>query len=316
MPKVSIIIPVYNKENYLKKCLDSVCNQTLQDIEIICINDCSEDKSLSILNDYSGKDDRIRIIDFQENKGVSAARNAGIKAANGEFVAFVDSDDYIDLNFYEELYSKAEYSNLDSAKASIVTVNENNIETPKCSSIELYDFVEKDKAYFYCTFTTAIFKRSVILNSKVLFPENIKHFEDPYFLIKLVPHLNSVGVVDSVNYYYSQNSSSQTKQILDSKVIDDILYASLSILDYFKEIAVDKQHYKIVFCYLFNELNSLANSNRLSEDLQKQALLSLDSIKLSANYLDECLEFINNHRVEVLKKKAVLALRSKIKNRG
>ena len=91
MPKVSVIIPVYNTENYLRKCLDSVINQTLDDIEIICINDCSTDNSLNILKEYASKDERIKIIEFKENKGASVARNTGIAESNGEYIGFLIS---------------------------------------------------------------------------------------------------------------------------------------------------------------------------------------------------------------------------------
>ena len=102
MTKISVIIPVYNSEKFLKKCLDSIINQTLNDIEIICIDDGSTDKSLRILNNFADKDNRITIIN-QKNSGPSAARNKGIENAKGEYIGFVDSDDWIDLDFYEKL---------------------------------------------------------------------------------------------------------------------------------------------------------------------------------------------------------------------
>lgn len=95
-PKVSIIVPVYNVEEYLVKCLDSLVNQTLKEIEIICINDGSTDNSLEILNTYAQKDSRITIID-KKNEGVSAARNTGLNISKGEYIMFVDSDDYLEL---------------------------------------------------------------------------------------------------------------------------------------------------------------------------------------------------------------------------
>ena len=100
MPKVSVIIPIYNTEKYLRKCLDSVCNQTLSDIEIICVNDCSTDNSLEILEEYASKDNRIKLIDFKENKGAAVARNAGIDEAKGEYIGFVDSDDFVDETMF------------------------------------------------------------------------------------------------------------------------------------------------------------------------------------------------------------------------
>lgn len=103
MAKISIIVPVYNTEKFLEKCLNSLINQTLKDIEIICINDGSTDKSLQILEKFANKDKRIQIIN-QTNSGLSVARNIGIKKAKGEYIGFVDSDDWVDLNFFEQLY--------------------------------------------------------------------------------------------------------------------------------------------------------------------------------------------------------------------
>ena len=102
MSKVSIIIPVYNVEKYLKKCLDSVINQTYKDIEIICVNDGSKDGSENILKEYATKDSRIKIIE-KKNGGLSSARNAGLDVASGEYCYFVDSDDWIELNTIEKL---------------------------------------------------------------------------------------------------------------------------------------------------------------------------------------------------------------------
>ena len=119
MSKVSVIIPVYNTEKFLRKCLDSVCNQTLQDIEIICINDCSTDGSLEILREYAGKDNRIKLIELLENCGAAKARNIGIDIAEGEYLGFVDSDDFIDLDFYKKLYGKAKETDADAVKGKL-----------------------------------------------------------------------------------------------------------------------------------------------------------------------------------------------------
>ena len=104
--KVSVIVPVYNDELYLSNCLESLINQSLKDIEIICINDGSSDNSLSILEDYSDKDDRISYYS-QANKGPGAARNKGIEKAKGDYIAFVDADDWLDLNALEKLYNQS-----------------------------------------------------------------------------------------------------------------------------------------------------------------------------------------------------------------
>ena len=125
MPKVSIIVPVYNVGKYLSKCLDSLINQTLEDIEIICINDGSTDNSLDILKSYRTKDSRIKIID-KPNEGLSITRNLGIHSATGNYIGFIDSDDWIDLDFYEKLYSAITSNDVDIACATIIRKRENS----------------------------------------------------------------------------------------------------------------------------------------------------------------------------------------------
>ena len=105
--KVSIIVPAFNTEKYLPECLDSVVNQTLKDIEIICIDNCSTDNTLNILNEYAKKDSRIKVIANKVNKGVANSRNLGLDSASGEYVGFVDSDDFIELDMFEKLYKVA-----------------------------------------------------------------------------------------------------------------------------------------------------------------------------------------------------------------
>ena len=103
---ISIVVPVYNVEKYLRQCLDSIINQTFKDFECICVNDGSTDKSLSILQEYANKDNRIKIIP-QKNIGLAGARNTALSVASGKYVLFVDSDDYIDINLCEALYKDA-----------------------------------------------------------------------------------------------------------------------------------------------------------------------------------------------------------------
>lgn len=124
MAKVSVIVPVYNVEKYLKRCLDSLINQTLSDIDIICINDGSKDSSLQILEQYAQKDSRI-VIYNQENSGLSVARNTGLEHASGEYIGFVDSDDWVDLDFYEKLYNSAKNNNADIAVADFIREHPN-----------------------------------------------------------------------------------------------------------------------------------------------------------------------------------------------
>ena len=121
MPEISVIIPVYNVEKYLPECLDSCINQTLNDIEIICINDKSTDNCDSILSDYAGKDKRIRVINHKTNLGLAVARNTGIINATGKYLLFLDSDDMLTSTACEELYNRAEETNADIVFADFYT---------------------------------------------------------------------------------------------------------------------------------------------------------------------------------------------------
>ena len=126
-PKISVIIPCYNVEKYLRECLDSVVNQTLKDIEIICVNDGSTDGTQKILEEYAQKDDRILLIN-KPNGGLSLARNTGMEKMRGEYVAFLDSDDWVDLDFYEKLYNAAKQNGADSAiGCTVYFLDEKNI---------------------------------------------------------------------------------------------------------------------------------------------------------------------------------------------
>ena len=116
MPKVSVIVPVYNVEQYLERSMNCLLNQTLKDIEIICIDDCSTDNSLEILKKYEKLDSKFKIISLNKNQGAAIARNKGLEIADGEYLGFIDPDDSIDLNFYEELYKKAKEDDFDIVK--------------------------------------------------------------------------------------------------------------------------------------------------------------------------------------------------------
>lgn len=247
MPKVSVIIPVYNTEQFLRKCLDSVCNQTLSDIEIICINDCSTDNSLEVLKKYP-----VKIIDLPENKGAAYARNRGIEAATGEYIGFVDSDDFVDLDFYEKLYNKAIETGAEVAKGTLVLYNP---ETDKINSVELFNInekIKKNKAYFYFTFTTGIFKRNLITKNNIRFIESLSHFEDPPFTIKLALFYNKVEIVDNANYFYVNNPKSVTRNVNEEHV-KNTLIGSLEIMDFLNKYCTNEEHYSIIFNFLLEQ---------------------------------------------------------------
>ena len=224
MIKVSIIIPVYNTEKYLKKCLESVCNQTLKDIEIICINDCSTDNSLEILKEYSAKDNRIKIIDFKENKGAAVARNTGIDEAQGEYLGFVDSDDFVDLDFYEKLYNKAIETEADVVKGSYYYFNE------KVFAKSINEKIIEDKNNFVCDYCSAIFRKNFLDTNNIKFPE-LCDMEDPVFAFTCAINANKVEICDKTYINIFRHSDSQTAKPMTSKRLEDKIIGLEKIID-------------------------------------------------------------------------------------
>ena len=206
MSKVSVIIPVYNVEPYLEKCLDSLINQTLKDIEIICINDCSTDNSLNILEQYKNKDERIKLINLKENKGAAIARNEGLKIAKGEYLGFVDPDDYVDLNFYEELYKKAKQDDADIVKAKRKTYGIDG----DIAMTDLNENIIKsgNKFIFSYEWWSAIYKKDLIEKNNILFPIECRKAQDIVFLFRCVLNSNKLSLIDNVFYNYVRRENS------------------------------------------------------------------------------------------------------------
>lgn len=216
MTKLSIIVPVYNVEKYLPKCLESLIKQTLKDIEIICVNDGSMDNSLAILKEFASKDSRIRIIDNQ-HQGVAKTRNTGIEQSTGEYIGFVDSDDYIDIDFFEKLYTSATENNSDIAIASILKHKKffniyNAKYTKEETAITIQDKIKLcgDKKHFFFYAWNKIYKSSLIKNNNIEFSEG-QIYEDVMFAIKALYYSNKIISVYGTKYHYIEHENSLTK---------------------------------------------------------------------------------------------------------
>ena len=213
MYKLSVIIPVYNVENYLRECLDSIINQTVKDIEIICVDDGSTDNSQDILKEYQKKDSRIKII-TKENGGQASARNLGIKEAQGEYIAFIDSDDFIESEMLEKFYTKANDNNLDIAMCKIATYNNQTKEIKDnvwyymlgiFRDFEKEIFNHKDTKEFTCNIAVTpynkIYKTSLIKDNNILFPEGLI-FEDEKFFYDTYLRAKRVSIIPEFLWYW------------------------------------------------------------------------------------------------------------------
>lgn len=254
MPKISVVVPVYNTAKYLNKCLDSLTAQTLSDIEIICVNDCSTDDSLKILKEYEAKDARIKLIDFAENKGVSVARNRGIDAATGDYLGFVDADDSVAPDFYAKLYHKAIETGAPVVKGNVYYVGD-DYKTPELSDFyNQNERIKTNKAYFLYGFTSAIYKTETVKKSKIYFPEGITHFEDPYFSIKASIVFERVEFVDDAKYLYLKHSDSACENVKTPRKATDFAKAINMIADVVNAYNVPKQDYLIYYTFLMRQL--------------------------------------------------------------
>ncbi len=226
---VSVIVPVYNVAPYLARCLDSLVSQTLKNIEIICIDDKSTDNSLEILNDYAKKHSNIKVIALKKNSGVATARNAGIDAARGEYLGFVDSDDYVDADFYEKLYNVAKKENSDMARGNVKIVQYDGSVIKDYH--EIHDVKKYSKWYFSWQWWCAIYRTGMINDNNIRFLTDINNGEDTVFLTTCVSHSNKVMTRPDVFYHYIRREGSLDEPIMPPHKIDSILKACHLLAD-------------------------------------------------------------------------------------
>ena len=232
MTKISVIVPVYNTEKYLEKCLDSLATQTLRDIEIIIVNDGSPDNSQKIIEKFTKKYDNMKSF-VKENGGLSSARNYGLTKAQGEYISFIDSDDYIKKNMLEKMYTKAQKDKSDIVTCDFINLYEDGHEVNMKSNFhysvsELQNYLISPP--MVCT---RIYKKELF--TKIKFKENT-YYEDLELTPKLLLYTEKVSFLEEPLYYYFQRNGSIMKQeVFNDKLLDifDVLssnYQKLSKL--------------------------------------------------------------------------------------
>lgn len=242
--RFSIIIPVYNVEKFLKKCLDSAFKQTFSDYEVVAVNDGSTDSSMKILKEYQIENPRLRIID-QENKGLGGARNTGIKSAKGEFLVFLDSDDYISANMLETLDYYLNKYELDILAFDCTLVNEKGdvlqVATNKEYTEHYTSLTDRQFLLLEPTSCVKIYKRLLYVAYDIYFPERL-WYEDLATVFKLMPHARSIGYLKEPFYFYVQQSASITHSSNTNRMME-IQTALKSNIEYFKQIELWEKYY-------------------------------------------------------------------------
>lgn len=253
--KISIIVPVYNAEKYLNKCIESITNQTIKDLEILLINDGSTDHSLKICREYETKDARIRVID-KKNSGPSDTRNLGIKKSTGDYILFVDSDDYIENTMLEEMYQKIVEEEVDVVRCNIkkykneidyqienmYELANKKITQEKIGKI-LFHFLTL-KENLGCYSVLLLIKKSVIQK----FNTNIRFMEDYEYYARLLLNITSIYFLDKPLYHYRYNGVGLSKS--EERAMKNILDMTEVM------IAVEKILQKKDLEYLIKEINT------------------------------------------------------------
>ena len=230
MPVISVIVPVYNVEKYLERCLDSLINQTLKDIEIICVNDGSSDNSAEILNKYAGNDKRIKVI-TKENGGLSDARNKGMEFVSAQYTAFVDSDDWVDECTFEEAYKAIEKYKTDFVCFASQKVYENGkVEIQKLPFNGLQKMNYKRFRKTPVTVWSKIFKTSIIKEHECVFPKGY-NYEDNVFWTMYFPWIKTGYYINKPFYNYFQRA-------------DSIIYSDKKLFRYTNLIPLIFKYYK------------------------------------------------------------------------
>jgi len=246
---ITVIVPIYNVEKYLSKCIDSILNQTYTNLEIILVDDGSQDNCGKICDEYAKKDNRIKVI-HKENGGVSQARNVGLDNANGEFIAFIDSDDYIEK---EMLYIlKNNIKNVDLSVCGSQKVIDNNIieqfkiekdvTTHKNKFMQSMFYGKKHKYKYQGLLVDKLYKNEIIKNYNLRFDEEIKYNEDRLFVFEYTNNCdNGVCISNYMGYNYFQRENSAMHQ----KEYKKEMYTEFVAFEKMSEIAREKQEFKI-----------------------------------------------------------------------
>ena len=304
-PLVSIIVPVYNAQEYLSKCIESILNQTMKDYELILINDGSNDKSPKICDKYSLKESRIKVI-HKENEGVSIARNTGINISRGKYIVFADSDDYVDENWCCEMYKAIINNNRNMIMTGITIYNTrnnnyiiNNLNINSDADISMVkkkDFFILYKKQLINSPCNKIYITEIIKSNNVRFKENLKLGEDLLFNLEYLKFMDEDIIVLNkplYNYILSDKESLDNRYYEDLFQIYKMLYGELySFMVLFN---TDIKTYEVSFysSYFFMLMRALQNTFNKENKASFFKKINLNSTILRSKEFKMCIEKIN-----------------------
>ena len=296
-PLVSIILPVYNAQNHLARCVGSICAQTYRNIEIIILNDGSKDQSLPVCEEFRQKDSRILLVD-KANSGVSDTRNLGLKLASGKYVEFVDSDDYLDPDFTERLVAAAEENEADFVIAPYKMVIPAGVSKPeqvldkiqdelgvmsvaRPPEVREYGFLpagvydkdtfalrlmDKPASYFYSVLWNKLYRRDILTGNDIQFVSEMRWAEDLVFNLRYIQYAERFVAIDKPGYYYVQNPQSICHTQINAATI---VQNKLQVFRYYKDLYTRLGIYEEVRPQLYKFLVDIAESTYPSGPFKK-----------------------------------------------
>ncbi len=291
MKKVSIIVPVYNVEKYLERCLEALVNQTLKDIEVIIVNDGSKDGSKAIIDKYEKEYPDIIKAFHTENGGASKARNYALQHVTGEYIGFVDSDDYIEENMYEKLYNKAIKENADIVCCNYYRVKEEqkkfNAKNFGNKKIDKDDVFNKNIYEANLLFDEVpylwnkIFKADIIKNNNFKFDNDLRIYEDLLFTYKAFSKANKISRIEDCMYYYIVSRAGSLTQYLTEKRFD-IFNVTEKLNNYYKEIGKYEELKDALLYVILKHIYVILEKNTARKEK-----------KLKLKYINKVFDFLN-----------------------
>lgn len=267
MPSISVIVPVYNVEKFLNRCVDSILSQTFTDFELILVDDGSPDNCPAICDDYAQKDCRVYVI-HQNNKGVSAARNTGIEYAEGRYIAFADSDDYLDKNWLQQLHSAVSSSNAELVQSGFIWVDGNGREIKRTVRYTgIWEITSQSDYIEYLIYNvlyhgngwevwTALFDSTIIKNHSIRFCTTCNNFaEDLGFVLEYLLYCKKIISIEDCCYYYVQHEGSMMASSKDIVKLDAVNEVAIQFgRRFFKEITGkhNRKKYSILYYLIMN----------------------------------------------------------------
>lgn len=312
MQKLSVIVPVYNVGHLAKNCIDTLINQSYKDIEIIVINDGSTDNSKEYINIYNQRNN-VTIINLSNNQGLGNARNIGITNSTGEYLTFVDSDDWIDLDLYTELMKSIEESNADVAICGIKNEYTNWISSEYRYNYKYGNYMDSDMAIKLLSnygknnyrispvVWNKIYRTSVIKDNKLEFLKN-SYWEDDIFSFQVFLYAKSVTIVPSVNYHYSQRNGSITNDF-SKKHVFDLIDSFVYLKNYLCKLSLWSDYHRCYKAYMDRAVTSMLNmlfQNEPSTTRQKEYLLLFFNLYSEKFSIAETIEYLDINRIKRL----------------